>query len=82
MAETTGTAAAVRFHLNGEPRDAGAGTTVADVVTDLLRVAADGERTQGIAVAVDDEVVPRGRWSERRIGDGERVEVLGAVAGG
>ncbi len=82
MAESTSTAAAVRFHLNGEARSALAGSTVADVVADLLGVPAGEERTRGIAVAVDDEVVPRGQWALRPVADGERVEVLGAVAGG
>jgi sulfur carrier protein len=36
----------------------------------------------GVAVAVDGEVVPRGRWPEHALADGARVEILTAVQGG
>jgi len=36
----------------------------------------------GLAVALNDEVVPRTRWRAQRLEDGDRVEVVGAVQGG
>ena len=72
--------APVRFTLNGEPREAPPGASVADVVAALLGTGA--EAPTGVAVAVGDEVVPRGAWAQRVVAGGERVEVLGAVAGG
>ncbi|GAB7189820.1 hypothetical protein NUM3379_05260 [Kineococcus sp. NUM-3379] len=71
--------AAVGFRLNGEDGSAPAGTSIADVVARLLP---PGASTDGVAVAVDDEVVPRGHWQQRRVRQGDRVEVLTAVAGG
>ncbi|GAA4665167.1 sulfur carrier protein ThiS [Kineococcus glutinatus] len=71
-------AAAVRFTLNGEVSTAPAGTSVAGVVAGLLGTAA----REGIAVAANDEVVPRSRWAQHPVADGDRLEVLDAVAGG
>lgn len=39
-------------------------------------------RPRGVAVAVDGEVVPRERWGEYKLRDGQRVEVLTAIQGG
>ncbi|WP_436701675.1 sulfur carrier protein ThiS [Nocardioides sp. BYT-33-1] len=61
---------------NGEPVAAAA--TVADLLAHRL-----GDRCpSGVAVAVNEEVVPRGAWPERRLSDGDVVEVVTAVQGG
>lgn len=65
--------------VNGTPREAPAGGTVAALVGELAGVPADG---RGVAVAVDGEVVPRGAWGASALPDGARVEVVGAVQGG
>ena len=52
-------------------------TTVAEVVSGLA-----GPSPQGVAVAVNDAVVPRSAWADTRLADGDRVEVLTAVQGG
>ena len=64
--------------LNGEPCELPAGASVSDVV------AASGAPPEGrgVAVAVDGEVVPRGRWSLTNLNEGQRIEVLQAVQGG
>ncbi len=62
--------------MNGDRRTVDDTTTVAQLVDD---VAGDGT---GIAVAVNDAVVPRGSWSTIVLDDGDRVEVLSATAGG
>jgi sulfur carrier protein len=36
----------------------------------------------GMAVAVNGEVVPKGAWSKRRLQAGDRVEIIRAVRGG
>ena len=64
--------------LNGDPRENGAGETVAAVLS-LLDLAADA---RGVAVAVDGEVVPRAGWATFAIPEGARVEVLTAMQGG
>ena len=64
--------------VNGEPHELGAGATVATVL-EMLDVAPDG---RGVAVALDGEVVARGRWPETRLTEGSTVEVLAAIGGG
>lgn len=64
--------------VNGEPREVGAGATVASVV-EMLDVT-PGAR--GVAVAVDGEVVSRGQWADTQLRDGSRVEVVAAIGGG
>ncbi|GHH34697.1 sulfur carrier protein ThiS [Streptomyces candidus] len=62
--------------VNGEPRALSAGTTLGDLVATLTRAHA------GVAAALNETVVPRGRWADTALGDGDRVEVLTAVQGG
>lgn len=64
--------------VNGEPRKVGAGATVASVV-EMLDVA-PGAR--GVAVALDGEVVSRGRWPDTQLSEGSMVEVVAAIGGG
>lgn len=64
--------------INGEPREVAAGATVASVV-ELLDVA-PGAR--GVAVALDGEVVSRGRWADTHLSEGSMVEVVAAIQGG
>ena len=64
--------------LNGEQHELAERASVSDAV------AASGAEPagRGLAVAVDGEVVPRGRWERYELRDGQRVEVLQAVQGG
>jgi len=64
--------------LNGEPREAPTGTTLAALI---VAAGIEPER-RGIAVAMDGEVVPRSAWETALLADGARIEVLQAVAGG
>jgi sulfur carrier protein len=64
--------------VNGRSREVTAGTTVADLVTQLRGVRGDS----GIAVALNGEVVARSGWPDARLAQDDRVEVLGAVGGG
>lgn len=41
-----------------------------------------GITSRFIAVAVDEEVVPRNLWSQRKLTPGARVAVIGATQGG
>jgi sulfur carrier protein len=59
--------------VNGDMRD---GTSVDDVVVGL------GRGRSGLAVAVNDEVVPRSRWATVALREGDRVEILTAAQGG
>lgn len=62
--------------VNGEHREFDPGSTVSDVVGSLT------EATRGVAVAVNDEIVPRTGWHDRHVSDQDRVDVLTAVQGG
>jgi sulfur carrier protein len=62
--------------LNGKPAD------LAGTVADLLLARMDEPRPHGVAVAVNDEVVPRDDWPRRQLAAGDVVEVVTAVQGG
>ncbi|MFJ9677359.1 sulfur carrier protein ThiS [Streptomyces sp. NPDC101194] len=66
----------VSVSVNGEVRPLAAGTTLDALVATLTAA------HSGVAAAVNETVVPRGRWSAAVLGDGDRVEVLTAVQGG
>jgi sulfur carrier protein len=66
----------VEVQVNGQRRVFEPAPTVAELL-DLL-----GVRAEGVAVAVDRQVVPRSRFAEVRVADGQQVEVLRAVGGG
>ena len=66
----------MRLVVNGEPQRLDGAMTVAELVVRL------GRGPRGIAVAVNDEVVPRSTWAEHRLCEGDRVEVLNAAQGG
>ncbi len=64
--------------LNGERTSIDDGTTVEQLLG-RLDLPSEG---RGVAVAVDAEVVPRGEWPRRVVGDGAQVEVVTAIQGG
>lgn len=66
----------MRLWLNGAERELPDGASLADALATLDLPAA------GVAVAVDDDVVPRAGWAGYPLRDGVRVEVLTAVQGG
>ena len=37
---------------------------------------------QGVAVALNGAVLPRSRWSETRLNDGDEIHLFTAIAGG
>lgn len=62
--------------VNGEAREVPAGSTVAD----LARILDLPE--SGVAIAVDDDVVPAARWADVTLRADAQVDVLTAVQGG
>jgi len=62
--------------INGGPTVITAETTLAQAIAPLV-----GSRS-GVAVALDEAVVPRQDWEATTLHDGARVEVLVAVQGG
>jgi sulfur carrier protein len=66
----------MKVTVNGEPREAPAGATVAQVVATVTG------QPSGVAAAVNGEVVPRRAWPGVPLRDGDQVEVVTAVQGG
>ncbi|MHB8218773.1 MAG: sulfur carrier protein ThiS [Acidimicrobiales bacterium] len=66
----------VRAIVNGVQEEFVKGATVADVVRILC------ESDRGVAVALDGEVLPRSLWSTVTVVEGQRLEIVAAVAGG
>ncbi len=58
--------------VNGETLDVPADSTVGTLAPNQ----------RGVAVAVNREIVPRSRWSEAPLAEGDRVEILEAAQGG
>ncbi|WP_193860588.1 sulfur carrier protein ThiS [Aeromonas veronii] len=64
------------IRLNDQPQPLAAGQSVADLL------AAQGVNPQGVAVALNGAVLPRGRWAETRLNDGDELHIFTAIAGG
>lgn len=62
--------------INGESRELAAGATL-DALLELLGVPRDGT-----AVALNEGVVPRAEHASTALRDGDRLEIIVAVAGG
>ena len=62
--------------VNGEAEELAEGTTVADLV------ARHRSSPRGVAVARNEEVVPRSQWDTTLADDGDRFEILTAAQGG
>mgnify|MGYP005761574597 CR=1 FL=1 len=66
----------MRIMLNGQDHAAPDGATVAALLGQL------GLADRKVAVEVNQEVVPRSRHGEHRLGAGDRVEIIHAIGGG
>ena len=62
--------------VNGAADEVADGTTVADLV------ARHRDSPKGVAVARNEEVVPRSQWDDTVAADGDRFEILTAAQGG
>ena len=66
----------IRITVNGAPREFPAAPTVAQFL-DEMNLA--GKR---LAVERNGEIVPRSRFAEQRLAEGDAIEVVVAVGGG
>lgn len=62
--------------VNGSPQEVPAASSLAAVL-DALGIARDG-----VAVALDARVIPRGEYATTVVEKGDRLEILRAVGGG
>jgi len=68
----------MQIYINGEARQMpDEVTTVAELI-EVLEV----ETTDGMAIAVNEQVVPGSQWSKTRVDDGDDIEVIRATQGG
>ena len=70
-------AASLTIRINDEPRTL-AGPTMLDALVRELGLAG----RKGVAIAVNNCVVPRATWPERALAEGDRVLVIRAAQGG
>lgn len=66
----------MRAFINGTSRRLADGETLATLLESL------GINLDGIAVAVNDAVVPRNAYGSHALADGDRIEIIKAVSGG
>ena len=66
----------MKIIVNGAERETSVGSSVAGVVATVTG------QMGGVAVALNDEVVPRSRWDDTVVCDHDRVEILTASQGG
>jgi thiamine biosynthesis protein ThiS len=66
----------VKATVNGDVRELPDGLTVGALLESI------GAARTGVAVARNESVVPRARYDLDRIADGDRIEIIRAVAGG
>ena len=67
-----------RISVNGEDKDLERDLTIMELL-DLMGVKF---REVGLAVAVNDEVVPKSEYKTRKVKEGDRVEIVQLVGGG
>jgi sulfur carrier protein len=71
----------MKLHLNGEERAfadpaPSAGFTLAALIESL------GMKSDRVAVELNRDIVPRDRWSQTALKDGDRLEIVHFVGGG
>jgi sulfur carrier protein len=67
----------MNIHVNDQTRNVALDATLLDLLRDL----ALAER-RGVAVAINDSVVPRTDWPARTLAEADRVLVIQAAQGG
>jgi len=66
----------MRITLNGTPREFPAPVTFAQLLDDLAL------SNRRLAIERNGEIVPRSRFADSHLADGDRIEVVIAVGGG
>ena len=69
-------AASVNLIVNGQPQQVPGGLTAAGLLERLKLP------LKGVAIELNEQIVPRGRLAETELHDGDRLEVVSLVGGG
>jgi sulfur carrier protein len=64
--------------INGKKKDAGNINTLGDLMTEL----GYDTTSKGMAVAVNDVVIPKSRWNSTTLNPDDTIEIIHAVQGG
>ncbi|QDG52032.1 sulfur carrier protein ThiS [Persicimonas caeni] len=68
----------MKLQLNGEPKTLDSDTlTVAELLAHL-----DITQRRGVAIAVNNSVVPKSEWDDHQLDDDDAVEIIRATQGG
>ncbi len=68
----------MKITVNGTQQSISEALTLRDVIRRTEGV----EDRDGIAVAVNDDVISRSEWDNYKVSDGDRIEIIQAVQGG
>ena len=68
----------MNVQINGQPSSLDIGTTVQMVVA----LFCGSDNSSGVAVAVNQVVIPRHQWGTTEIHDADQIEILWASSGG
>lgn len=72
MEQVTG----IQIQLNGEPYQVAAETKVSDLIAEL-------QLTQGrLAIELNLDILPRTKWAETQLQNGDKLEIVHFVGGG
>ena len=66
----------MELKINGEPRDFPDGLTLATLIQQL------GMKADRVAVELNLEIVPRTKWADTHLKEGDKLEIVHFVGGG
>lgn len=67
----------ITIHVNSSPKTATAGQSLTEIISTLSL-----QSTKGIAVAVNDSVVPRDNWDQHQLENNDSILIITATQGG
>lgn len=68
----------MKLLINGKPQHVDSDRLSVAELLDRLKI----EQRRGVAVAVDNAVVPRSQWEDHDVEEGDAVEIIRATQGG
>ncbi len=68
----------MKISVNGVVKEFNINASMVDIVIAEL----SGKEPKGIAVALNDTIVPKSKWSETILKENDRIEIVHAVQGG
>lgn len=71
----------IEVSIQGEWHRLPAGRTLRNALTELDLIGTDGQ-SGGVALAVNQEVVPASEWPQHILVDGDHIQLFQAIAGG